>query len=210
MLQLVISIVLSAIYTVSAFLYFKKKKLKHSVSMLVFMGLILLAFSIYSYVILRDAEFLLLILKYLSMIALCVPIAWIDFDEKRIPNELVLCGLIVQIVFFVVSLFKGLDYLLGDLKSAGLGLLLVIVFCGLGLIIIRNGIGMGDVKLLLVLALMGGLDTILSVLFFTMVAAFFMGLYELVIKKKGKTATIPFAPAILFGVIITLILTILS
>jgi len=208
LIQLIICLVVSLGFSLLALLYFIKKDKAHCWSMVTAMGLGLIAFSLLcNYLggisILREIE-------YLSMIAICFPLAWIDVMEKKIPNTIVLAGLIVQVALFIIWFIYDDGQALDVLKSAGIGLLVICIFCGIGLLIVKNGIGMGDVKLLLVLALMGGIDGILSVLFFTMVVAFFIALFELLVRKKGRKATIPFAPSIMIGVVVTNILLVFS
>lgn len=201
-------IIVSIIYTLASFFYLKQNKKPYPKLLLVIMSLTLIAFCIFSF--LRNNITLILELEFLSMIALCFPVTWVDIAEKKIPNNILLAGLVVLILLLISRLIFYSQDILNVMKSKGLGFLLIAVFCGIGIIIIRDGIGMGDVKLLLLLSLYSGLDIILSVLFFTMVAAFFAALYELIIKRKGRKASIAFAPEILFGVLVTLVLTIYS
>ena len=206
--QLIACIVIGIAYSLISYWYLKHEKKKYEIHLLVVMGICLTGVSVLTYCLtgiswLKEIE-------YLSMIAVCFPAAWIDVIEKKIPNKIVLAGLGTQLVIMVLEVITDSSAFLIMLKSRGIALLLILVFCGISLLIIRDGIGMGDVKLFLLLALMGGIDLTLSILFFSMVVAFFMGLYELIIKRQGKKAAIPFAPAILLGVTVTIVLTILS
>ena len=208
MVQLTACIILGIAYSLVSWLYLKKEKNKYSVLLLVIMGICLILFPIFTYIM--GSISWIMEIEYLSMIAVCFPAAWVDASEKRIPNKIILSGLAVQTVIMIIEAIYNSPAFLDSLKSRGIALLLIVVFCGIALLIIKDGMGMGDVKLFLLLALMGGIDLILSILFFSMIVAFFMGLYELIIKKQGKKAAIPFAPAILIGVLFTITLTILS
>ena len=83
---------------------------------------------------------------------------------------------------------------------------MITVFCLLGRLLVKNGIGMGDIKLLLVLAVLGGFDRMFSMLFCAMLVSFFWGLFELIVRKKGKNATIPFGPPIAIGTVLSVIM----
>ncbi len=199
---------LGAVFSVSSFFYLKKSEKKHPLPVSIVMFAVLLGYCVFCLSL--DGVWWIKELEYILMISLCIPVAWVDICEKKIPNVLVLAGLIAQIITIVIMFFYDLDYALTYFKSAGIGFLFIAIFCAIGYLVIKNGIGMGDIKLLLVLSIMGGIDNILSILFFSMVVAFFMGLYELIIKKRGKKATIPFGPATLVGTIVTAILSILQ
>ena len=208
MVQLTACIILGIAYSLASWLYLKREKNKYSLSLLVIMGICLIFFTIFTYI--SGSISWITEIEYLSMIAVCFPAAWVDASEKRIPNKIIISGLAVQTVIMIIEAVNNSSAFINSLRSRGIALLLIVVFCGISLLIIRDGIGMGDVKLFLLLALMGGIDLILSTLFFSMIVAFFMGLYELIIKKRGKKAAIPFAPAILIGIFLTITLTILS
>ena len=69
----------------------------------------------------------------------------------------------------------------------------------------KNGVGMGDIKLILIMSLYLGIQGIFGVLFMSLIVIFFAGLYLMIIKKRSKRESIPFAPAILAGTVISIL-----
>lgn len=71
--------------------------------------------------------------------------------------------------------------------------------------LVKNGVGMGDIKLILLMSLYLGIQGIFGVLFMSLIVIFFAGLYLMIIKKRSKREAIPFAPAILAGTVISIL-----
>lgn len=207
-MQMIVFILFAVFLSLVSYIYFYKTHRKYGISMAVIMVVLLIAYAIMCRIIGLDDW--IFEASFFFMIALTFPLAFIDAMEKKIPNEFVVTGLVIQLGIYTITLIIDTNRLLTNLKSSGIALIIAVVFCVLGMIIVKNGIGMGDVKLLLVIAIMGGMENFISILFFTMVVAFFMGIFELIIKKKGKDASIPFAPAIFAGTLICSVLTIFA
>ena len=72
------------------------------------------------------------------------------------------------------------------------------------MIIVKNGLGMGDVKLLILIGLLEGMDGAISSLFISMLIIFTVSIVLIIAKKKSKTDMLPFAPYILIGTIISI------
>ena len=66
-----------------------------------------------------------------------------------------------------------------------------------------KGIGMGDIKLFGLMALYTGAFFVYSVLFVSVLLGAIIGIVMLLCFHKGKKTTIPFAPLILIGYIVT-------
>lgn len=196
--MLVAEIMCALFLSTAGFYYIKQRKSRGRVSllisMLVCLGILIVIRQLFG------MKYDLSALRYLFMSAICFPAAWIDVQEKKIPNAIVVCGLILWMGVAISELISDSLLFVDNLKSSGIALAIIAAFCLLGRVIVKNGMGMGDIKLLLVLALLAGNEVVISVLLMTLIGAFFMGLYMLIIKKAGRDATIPFAPAILFGV----------
>ena len=138
---------------------------------------------------------------------LLLVIAIIDYRKRIIPNALILLGSVLQLVlFFPIEFiyFKTnmremfLNSLLGCIMGGGI-LLFVYFFS-------KQAIGMGDIKLVSLIGFLFGSDFAFSVLFFGIIAASIAGIYLLLIKRKKKNDTIPFAPFILMGYIASIAL----
>ena len=71
----------------------------------------------------------------------------------------------------------------------------------------KNSIGMGDLKLLLLVAAFFGLADMLTAVFLSLLVAFVAFLVFLIRKTKTRQDVIPFAPFMLTGTMLAIILT---
>jgi Flp pilus assembly protein protease CpaA len=129
--------------------------------------------------------------QLLLLIGFGVPIAVIDQRVRKIPNQLLVALLISSIVARVIFDHKELWI---SLQVAGAGAL----FCALLFAIFRHRIGMGDLKLMIVLAsVLADFHRAVFGFFFSLIIG---GLICLVTRKKS----LAFAPALLLAALITL------
>ena len=130
-----------------------------------------------------------------------------DLQRRAIPNLIILIGLGVRVAIAMVELINMgssyFDVLKNDL-IAFVVVSLAFLICG---IIVRNGIGMGDVKMVMLMALYQGFVGVFSSLFISMVVAFFIAIFLLITRKKGRKDSIEFAPALFIGTIISAFLS---
>jgi prepilin signal peptidase PulO-like enzyme (type II secretory pathway) len=142
---------------------------------------------------------LLIILSYIAMV--------IDINTKQIPNELILVMiagwllLILPMVFFDTE--SGIrilvDSVYGLLIGGGLFLLVYLLS--------RKGLGGGDVKFMSAAGLyLGFSETIPVILFGTIIAAL-TGFVLILLKKINRKDSIPLAPFLFIGIIITVFLS---
>ena len=96
---------------------------------------------------------------------------------------------------------------LGNLISEGLALIAIIVLVVVCLLLMKNSIGMGDFKLLLLMAVCQGMQGIMMSGFLSMIVSFFAAVVLLLNRKKTRKDTIPFAPCILQGTLMGVFLT---
>lgn len=162
--------------------------------------------------LLLTAEFFVLgygilkIFRYLAVLAGLFVIAWIDRNEKRIPNKILLILLAARVVILIIEAVVYSELGLSILFSAILG-----GFIGGGLFIFayilsRGGIGMGDVKLFTVLGCYMGGGSIFAVIFLTVISSAVYSVIMLMLKKIKLKEEIPFAPFVLLGTILAMAL----
>jgi len=150
---------------------------------------------------------LLFSLKRFGVLALLWPVALIDWKTYRIPNRFILAGLTIRGMLFIGELFLDGDVIWGNLISeviAAGALGLATLLCS---VCLKNSIGYGDIKLFLVMGLLLGMSGIWSAIFMSLIVAFITALILLIGKKKGKKDVVPFAPSIMIGTYISVILT---
>lgn len=144
--------------------------------------------------------------RLLVMVVLwCAAIS--DYCELRIPNKLIIFGLVGRAILLLFEFVFSFDTVLYYLKSEGIALLAVVIMCVVCLLFSKGSLGMGDVKLLMILAIYLGIEGICYSLFITVVFSSIVAIVQLITKKKKKKDTMPFAPFILLGTIVSLILS---
>jgi leader peptidase (prepilin peptidase)/N-methyltransferase len=137
-------------------------------------------------------------IKYLFLAALLVAVSFIDLEHFIIPNSLVLTGVIfgVGISFFVHNV-SFLSALLGAVSCSG--------FLLLASLISRGGMGLGDVKLAVVIGLFLGWPLGPVGLLVGACIGGLLGLVLLVTGIKGRKDPIPFGPFIALGTMVALL-----
>ncbi len=145
--------------------------------------------------------------RLMCLVHLLFPIAAIDLKMQKIPNKLILILLILRLVIFgveaatnscrIVYLLK--DYIIGALSVGGFFLIMLVVF--------RNSVGMGDVKLFTVIGLYQGLWGAINSVCFSLAVSFVIAVALLATKSKDKKDVMSFGPPILAGTVIAICLS---
>jgi len=134
-----------------------------------------------------------------AMITLCV----IDYNHQILPDIITLPGFVGSVIYSLFRLDLNLfDSLLGAVSGAGF---LLLVYALYYLIRKREGLGMGDVTIMLFIGSYLGW----KLSFFTLLIASFMGavvgIYFVYVKKKTFQYSLPFgtflAPAAIFSLL---------
>lgn len=126
--------------------------------------------------------------------SLVMTMGYIDYKEHIIPNPLVLIGMGIWGAGSILEIFVGgtlwKDVLTFSLTGFGIcgGLLLILA------IVLRSGLGMGDVKMYAMLGLLYGLSNTYSLLICTVIPMAVVALVLLASKKVTKKSTLPMAP----------------
>ena len=133
------------------------------------------------------------------------PIAFIDYRKHIIPNKLLCFLLIVRLVIAIAEMicdFKSAKSELLSCLIAGAGI--AIILCIMRLIV-KEGIGFGDIKLFAVMGLFLGVRGSIPSIFMSFVISFFVSVYMLISKRKSRKDQIAFAPSILVGTMLSII-----
>lgn len=146
-------------------------------------------------------------IKLLVLTGIIFPAAFIDYKEHIIPNKIIGSAILLRIVIWIIEAFIDVERFLAVLKGDIIASVIIVVFFFLCSLIVKNGIGMGDVKLMGIMALYQGLTGIMSSLFFSMLVAFVEAIVLLITHKKNRKDAIAFAPAVLVGTILAVAMT---
>ena len=137
---------------------------------------------------------------YQVMILFLIPISFIDINQGLILNKLTITGFILGVGFI-------LGFHIENWKSVLLG-----IFCGAGILLLfgflgelifkKESLGMGDVKLLMMIGAYVGFPAVIVSLFFGVFTAAIFILIGLSLKKIKLGHTIPFGPFIALGTLV--------
>jgi len=134
--------------------------------------------------------------KWLVFEALLMVLFWTDLEERILPDEVTVGGILAGLIFAAVAP-NGLG-VWGSLLDAvigGLGLAIPIWLLGIlyQRIRKREGLGLGDVKLLALLGVFLGLTQGVEALMLGAIGGSLIGLaYILITRKKAATYELPF------------------
>jgi prepilin signal peptidase PulO-like enzyme (type II secretory pathway) len=134
-----------------------------------------------------------------AFVGVLAAISWVDLEERRVPNVFVLPATAVAL------LAQGLLHTDRFLECvlAGLGAAL---FFFVALLISRNSVGMGDVKLALLIGVVLG-DDVVGALFVACVVAALVGVVMIARSGVGaRKQAIPFAPFLALGAVLGLLI----
>lgn len=146
-------------------------------------------------------------MKLLILILILFPTALVDYKVQLIPNSFMLVAIIIRAILLLFEFFVAPSKIWVNIMD---GLVAAFIIAGFFLIIrimFKNSIGMGDVKLFAVIGLYQGLWGAINAVFFSLLVSFFLSVILLIGKKVTKKDAISFAPSILFGTIISILLS---
>lgn len=150
---------------------------------------------------------LIFVIKRVFLISVLFTAAYHDKKDMRIPNKLIIYSLTFRSLLIIFEFFLEKEIfreiVLSDL-IAGAFLLIVLFVCSF---VFKNGIGMGDVKLFTVIGLFQGITGAVSSVFTSLIVSFVFAVFLLITKKKEKKDFIAFAPCILCGTVLSILLT---
>ncbi len=153
----------------------------------------------------------MIILELMRMVLLttllCL-IAITDIQTRLIPKELLLEMVIVEVGYLLLSCFLKTSEtkVYQILFPPIVGLLVAAFLCLCCRLLAKDGIGGGDLKLLLVLGFCYELQDFLGALAVTALLSLGVGATLLLSKKIEKGSTLPFAPFLAIGVMAETIL----
>ncbi len=146
-------------------------------------------------------------IRQMGLMALIWQAAAHDYKKEIIPNKIILEGILFRAIMLVLEFLFERDTFLSTIISDIVALIGITVVMFLCLLIMKNSIGMGDVKLLMVMAVTQGVTDICMAVFCSMIVAFFAAVFVLITGKKGRKDSLPFAPFLLIGTIVAFVMT---
>lgn len=142
--------------------------------------------------------------KLLSLTMIMLPIAVVDMRVQKVPNKLLIGALLVRIAIYIAEFIFSVGIAWDTLKDNLLGSVVIGGFFLLLLLIFKNSIGMGDIKLFAIMGLYQGLWGAVNSVFFSLLVSFVVSVFLLSTKKKGRKDTVSFGPSIFIGTVIAM------
>lgn len=177
---------------------------KENIIMFLLVCFMLLLCVVFLYVYYKNT--LLDNIKLISILAVLCPAAYSDWNKHIIPNKLLLGALCLRILLFVFELVFNISNALQYGASELISAVVIFILGFLCSLIIKGSVGMGDVKLISIMALFLGASGIVCAVFASLLISFIYCLIALIARKKHKKDIIPFAPSLLLGTYISICL----
>lgn len=143
-------------------------------------------------------------IKLLILVFILLPCAATDYKTHKIPNPVIIAALLIRGVIIIPEFMNSISSGFEVLKDSLLGALVIGGFFFILLLVFKNSIGMGDIKLFVVMGLYQGLWGAVNSVFFSLLVSFFVSLFLLITRKKRRKDVISFAPSILLGTVIAI------
>lgn len=142
---------------------------------------------------------------YLLFGASLIAVAFIDLHHQIIPDVVSIPGILagVALSFFPFSPLSWIDSLIG--VAAGGGFLLVVALA-FEKMTGRQGMGMGDVKMLAMIGAWMGWRALLFIVLLSSITGSLIGGAMLLLNRQGVRARIPFGPFLALGTLVFLFL----
>ena len=157
-----------------------------------------------SLVFLYDASWVFAI-KRVILGSILWPIALIDKRKHIIPNKILLFLLIIRSLIAIVELIYDIKTAKFELLSCLIASVGILILLCLMRLIVKDGLGFGDIKLFAVMGLYLGVAGTITTVFVCFVISFLEAIFLLLTKRKNKKDQIAFAPAILIGTFISVL-----
>ena len=144
--------------------------------------------------------------KALTVISVSLIIAGIDYREKIIPNEAIVCILSIACVLMIINAFTNTVEALAIFIDSIVAMLIGVLLFAASKVISKNGVGMGDIKLVGALGLYLRTYALMGVLLVALISIAIYGLIKIISKSATAKDEIPFGPFVAFGVITCMML----
>lgn len=134
---------------------------------------------------------------YAAFYSALLVVTFIDWDHQIIPNRITLPGIVIGLFSAATVLAGGfVDALLGAVLGGGL---LYAIAVGSELVLKKEGMGLGDVKLLAMIGAFLGWKAVLLTIFVGALAGSVIGLTLIATRIKQRGDPIPFGPFLVLG-----------
>ena len=146
--------------------------------------------------------FNLKVIPYLILTCSLIVISIIDINHRIIPNEISIPFIFLGILFTPILPIKLYDSLLGILFGGGILYSIAVIYA---LVAKKEGMGMGDVKLLAMIGAFLGIRGVLVTILLGSFLGTIGGFAAILLSGKGRDYPIPFGAFLSIGAVIALL-----
>lgn len=139
------------------------------------------------------------ILRYMVLAVALFYLAGVDIKSRIVPNRILLILTSLRILCFLPEAVLYPGYLGGFIKASLFGAVAAMLILLAGNFICKQGMGFGDIKLFGVIGFYTGPQTVLGILFFSLIFAAVYSIVLMLMKKIGAKDEIPFVPFVAAG-----------
>lgn len=186
--------------------FFKKQKQYKENYFVILANTILYVLILHKFGIQSTIAANLELIKYLLLIPMLLSVFVIDYKSQIIPNRLNLtifeAGLIIAFLSGWSNIAITINMLLGMLVGGGIFLLITIIS---KLILGKDSIGLGDVKLIGAIGLFFGLSNIVVISLISFFMAAVLSIILLITKRKKADEQMSFGPFIVIASVISIL-----
>lgn len=148
------------------------------------------------------------ITKMLIVLVCLVGAGCNDYREHRIPNIFPMVLAISGIFLLSLGAITGQEGAMSYVITSAYATIGVACCMCVASLLSKGGVGIGDIKLLSALAIIGGVYTVCGTLFFSVILCALLAIALLVSKKKTLKSSLPFGPFMFMGYVISIFVSI--
>lgn len=207
LIQIIISSVVFTAAGVGFYFYYARNELlskRNRIIYIVVVQLLIAAAIVYRYMGIYKANFFEMISRFIILECTAL-VAVIDFKKQIIPNKVLLAALYMRGVLLIPEFMVLRENIADILVKNLIACIIPVVLLILGLLAMKNSIGMGDVKLLFIVALFSDFIFVYNVLFYALLLALVVSVVLLIAHKIKAKGTIAFGPFLFLGAFIAVI-----
>jgi leader peptidase (prepilin peptidase)/N-methyltransferase len=144
--------------------------------------------------------------KYSAVALFLLSVMIIDWKTHLIPNKLVIALFGVGTILLAIEFILYRSVALQTFLLSVVGMLCCLVLFYILSRLTKDGISMGDVKLIAAMGWVLGISTTFFAVFFAMLICTIAAIFLLLSKRKNKSDRVAFGPFMFFGYILLLML----
>lgn len=150
------------------------------------------------------ADIIKIIITYLLLLSLSA----VDYKYHIIPNRIIGMAILSRVIIFGIEYYLAPSQFVAVFADCAIGFIIGFGILFIVSLVCKQGIGMGDVKLIGTLGLIQGIISMYNIMFYSLFVLIIYIVIMWIMKKVNKHTQIPFAPFVYMGYVITILFNI--